>query len=330
MANDSPVSSNFPEMPQFNLQFLCSLIPRPFDGKRNEFNEFVTNCENAMVLAHVTQKHPLLVFIISKLTGNVRSQLQGKTYNDWTDLKNILNALYQDKKHYIQLMEELNTLKQGHSESVASFHERIDKIVTRLLNSMTYKNENEQIGKIETIKELALSRFIHHSVPDISRFLRSQNLSDMSEAYSKAVLEERALKISLDEFKIKTSTSSNLHCSFCKKSGHTVKNCFKKQNNNSNNVFFNQNQNHSRGNHSSNNFSSNNHNNSNKVCYYCKKRGHLINECRKLQYVNSQRNQNPVSNTQLNDGTRNNNQINLNSCPSQVSAAPVEQDISMA
>lgn len=328
MANDSPVSTNNIEMPHFNLQFLCSLIPKSFDGKRNEFNEFITNCENAILLANETQKHPLLVFIISKLTGNVRSQLQGKTYNDWTDLKIILNTLYQDKKHYIQLMEELNTLKQGHGESVASFHERIDKIVTRLLNSMSYKNENEQIGKIETIKELALSRFIHHSIPDISRFLRSQNLSEMSEAYSKAVLEERALKISLDEFKIRPSTSSNLNCSFCKKSGHIAKNCFKKRNNQSNNVFFNQNQNNSRGNNSSTSHSSNNHDNGDKFCRYCKKRGHLINECRKLKYKNSQRSQN--LNTQSNDGIHSNNQVHLNSCPSQVSAAPVEQDISMA
>lgn len=56
-ANDSLVSTNSrTKMPHFSLQFLCSLIPKTFDGKRNEFNDFGTNCENAMLLSNDTKK----------------------------------------------------------------------------------------------------------------------------------------------------------------------------------------------------------------------------------------------------------------------------------
>lgn len=95
---------------EFRLNFLCSLIPKPFDGIRSEF---LTNCNNAVEIAIDSQHKPLFVFIISKLTGSVRSQLQGKTYTNWKELKEILCTFYQGKKHYVQLMEELNTLKQG-------------------------------------------------------------------------------------------------------------------------------------------------------------------------------------------------------------------------
>lgn len=51
----------------------------------------------------------------------------------------------------MQLMEELNFLKQGINEPVANYHDRIDKLVMRLMDSMCFKIPNEQEGKIETI-----------------------------------------------------------------------------------------------------------------------------------------------------------------------------------
>lgn len=325
----TPSNSNFNNVPEFNLQFLCSLIPKSFDGKRAEFNEFVANCSNAVNLAHDSQQPALLVFIISKLTGSVRTQLQGKTYTNFEELKAILSSLYQDKKHYIQLMEELNTMKQGLNESVASYHDRIDKLVMRLMNSMTFKEPSEQIGKIETVKELALSRFIYHSIPEISRFLRSQNPADLSEALNKAFEEERALKISYSEYKTKQPRS----CSFCSRSGHTDRECFKKQQSKQNRPV-------------GINFNKNRQepirpvqNNGNqtfrgaKFCRYCKKQGHLIEECRKREYNNRTRNQNQGQNETFrttNVKTNSNPDIHLNSANPQVDVSPVEQEIAMA
>lgn len=48
----------------FNEQFLCSVIP---NGKITEFNEFKTNCDNAVLLENDNRKHSLLVLFISKL-----------------------------------------------------------------------------------------------------------------------------------------------------------------------------------------------------------------------------------------------------------------------
>lgn len=325
MANNNsqnqPLTTEPPETTSaennFNLQFLCSLVPKSFDGKRIEYNEFKTNCENAMLLANENQKHPLLVFIISKLTGHVRTQLQGKSYNDWNELRAILDKLYQDQKHYIQLMEELNTLKQNFNESVSSFHERLDRLVTRIVNTMTYKNPNEQSIKIETIKELALSRFIHHSIPDISRFLRSQNLSDTSEALSKAIAEERALKISNEEFRQKSRQP--LFCTICNRNGHASKSCFKNKSHvPHNNVLLNEplllNQGASR---------NPNIHYSQKFCRYCKKQGHVIQECRKREYANKKR-ENPQS---QNETTAN---VHLNYSVPQVDATPAEANIHQA
>lgn len=280
-------------------------------------NEFLTNCNNSIALASDFQKTAVFAFIISRLTGSARSLLQGKTYQNWDELKQILCQHYQDKKHYIQLMEELNTLKQNTNESVASFHERIEKIITRILGAMTCRNDIERNSKIQIIKELGLSRFIHHSVPEISRFLRSQNLETMSAAFSKAIEEERAIKISREEFKTKSNNISNKFCQFCKRNGHQTRDCYKKQNTKINSTI-NLNQ------PTPSNIINQNNNLENsyfrgKTCKYCKKYGHLINECRKLAYVNNKRQTLPNSSS--------NEQVHLNSSAPQVNAALVETDI---
>lgn len=61
-----------------SIQFLCSLAPKSFDGKRFEFNEFIT-------------------FLISKLAGGARNLLHGKTITNWNQFKEKLCTLHQDK-----------------------------------------------------------------------------------------------------------------------------------------------------------------------------------------------------------------------------------------
>lgn len=65
----------------------------------------------------------------------------------------------------------------------------------RLLDTMSYKNNTEQEGKIETINERAQNRCIYHTVPKISRFVRSQNPTNLSKAVSKAI-EKCAIRMS--------------------------------------------------------------------------------------------------------------------------------------
>lgn len=318
------------ETSEFRLNFLCSLIPKSFDGKRSEFQEFLVNCKNAVELASDSQQKPLFVFIISRLTGSVRSQLQGKKYTNWEELKEILCTFYQDKKHYIQLMEELNTLKQGFSEPIMLYHERIDKIITRIIGSLSFKDRNEEKIKIDTINELGLSRFIHHSKPEISRFLRAQNFDNLSDALTKAIEEERAIGISNNEFKPKNPK----YCNFCKRNGHSNRECFKNKNN-GNSINFNQksqNQNFQNNQYRANNNNSHANSNTNtnfqvKICNYCKNKGHLISECRKREYNNNRK---ASASNPPNSRDNQNPQVHLNLPASQVNAALVETDIQMA
>lgn len=71
-------------------------------------------------------------------------------------------------------MEGLNTIKHP-GESVINYHIRIKKIYTRILHSITCQTREEQISRNATIPELTLQRFIYHSTPDLSKFLRGRD-----------------------------------------------------------------------------------------------------------------------------------------------------------
>ena len=175
------------------LMFLCSLITKSFDGNRVDLHEFIANCESAFNFATGDQVQALMAYVISKITGSARAQMRDKHISSWDQLKALLLQLYSDKKHYTQLMEELNTVKQNMHENVLNFYNRIDKLCTRILNSL--EQGNETVGRVEMIKELSLQRFILHSLPEISRFLRSKEPKTISNVLTTALEEERALNI---------------------------------------------------------------------------------------------------------------------------------------
>ena len=206
------------------LTFLCSLIAKPFDGNRHDLPEFISNCENAFKFAKLNQIDALLAFIMSKITGSAKAQMRDKAISGWQTLKNLLLQLYSDTKNYTKLMEELNTIRQSYNETILSFYNRIDKISTRLLNTISFQNHTEVEGRSQTIKELALQRFILHSTSDISRFLRSKEPKTLSLALNSALEEERALHMP----KFTKQNSHSKFCSFCKTKGHLIKDCYKK------------------------------------------------------------------------------------------------------
>lgn len=276
-----------------SIEFLASLIPNTFNGNRSTFSQFISDCDNAISLCAPHQMRPILIFIISRISGSAREQIEGKIYNSWEEVKNDLRKFYKPQNDnfltYIQLMERLNNLRQDRNESVTSFFEKIEKTVKDLTNSITAANNDQRQGKVTLINDLATNRFIYHSHPDISRFLRTQNLKSLSEAVPKALEEETAI-----------SNSKNF-------------NYYRDQkfyDNDHNNKYYNPSRNFQRG------------NTSQKFCNYCKKSNHSIEECRKREYNNKFKTQNNVNNKNI--PLASDSAVHLNYKESQVKAALVD------
>ena len=292
----------------FPIQFLCNLIPKEFTGNRFELGQFLANCNNANELASERQKTPLLYFILSKISGNAKEQLALQDFHNWAELKDQLKRLYQDKKHYCQIMEELNNCKQFPSEGINAFYQRLLTLSSRALSAIQqYASDPlEILGKKKSVEEATLNRFVYHSSPQISQMLRWKDFDNLNSAYSAAVSEERALNMH--------KYTKQGSCKICKRTNHETSQCrFKSSGPNHNRVVNHvQTPNQSRNNYhnshqqnpteshqsytqnryqNQNHVSSNQPVNQSKSCNYCKKQGHLIAECRKRQFNNSRREQ---------------------------------------
>lgn len=275
-------------LPSFSIEFLCKLIPQEFSGNRFDLGQFLANCNNAHQLASEVQKLPLLYFILSRITGRAKEQLAQQQFTNWDELKNKLKILYQDKKHYCQIMEELNNCFQKPNENINDFFQRLEILNSRALSAaQQYTNIPSHLpGKIQTINEITLNRFIYHSHSAISQMLRWKDFDNLNSAYSAALAEEKALNIQ--------KTSKIKFCKICKRNNHDTFQCRSKPSVHKNvNI---------------------NTPNQTKFCNYCKKNGHLIQDCRKREFVNNKKLQ------------QSKNSVNLNSKESPVTnAAPVDQ-----
>lgn len=309
LSNSTPLQSetlNNPTPLEFEIKFLCDLIPKEFTGNRYELGQFIANCNNADELASTGQKIPLLYFILSRISGHAKEQLALHKFNNWSELKERLKILYQDKKHYCQIMEDLNNCKQTYSEDITGFHQRLIKLSSRALGAIQqYASDPLEIpGKRKAVEEVTLNRFVYHSSPQISQMLRWKDFDNLNSAYSAAVSEERALNM--------YHPKRRKACDICRKMNHDTSQCrFKSssgerrsvntvqtpvpnQSRYQNNQYRYSSPNETNRHHSQSRFPSQGNSNlsgQTKFCNYCKNQGHLISECRKKAFNDSRREQ---------------------------------------
>lgn len=279
--------------PRFTLTYLASLVHTTFSGNRSELHDFLADCNNAFELAQPDQHRALLLAVLAKIRSPAKANLAPYSFLSWNELKEKLKLLYQDKKHLVQLNEELNACKQAPGESISQFYNRIELIVSRVI-SATSQNCVERTllpGMIASIKDNALNRFVHHSVPHISSFLRGRDFNTLNDAFTIALGEERAANVHKTNRPSFTSKycrkcrkeghftgdcrnsnnqnyTNNKYCSICKNNSHNTVDCFKKSQirvlSNNSNI---------------------NMAKTKKSCRYCKKFGHELEECHKLKFV---------------------------------------------
>lgn len=294
------------------LDFLSKLIPEKFDGDRYKLRSFIKQVDAVFELAQPEQITPLLLFVKSKIIGKAREQIDIHcNLTSWNEISELLLNLYQDKKSFDQLLEELNNLRQGHNETVSQYYQRLEDVSSRVLANV-HANESDKTllkGRLIMVNDMTLNRFVYHSHPQISQMLRYRNFKNINEALSAALSEEKALRLNYNKhprvpnYSINSRHPSANNPSNRNNSHSTNYNQFKfNQKNSSRSVHFNQPQ-------------------DSKVplkqCRYCKKVGHSIEECRKREYNNAKKSYSQPSN---------NNHKNINLQTANFSADGLQSD----
>ncbi|XP_041984076.1 uncharacterized protein LOC121736757 [Aricia agestis] len=161
---------------KLTLSFLTKFI-KPYSGDRESLPAFLTNCENAMLLASPEQQLILCKFIISQLEGKAQVACSLKTFSNWAELKLFLRSTFGEKKHATHLLSDLQNCKQMSNEDVIKYSLRIEQILTRIQSNIHYScvDENELPGRIAAMEELALNTFLLGLNSSISIIVRCKN-----------------------------------------------------------------------------------------------------------------------------------------------------------
>lgn len=260
---------------KLTLNFITKLI-KPYSGDRETLAAYLTNCDNAVALATPSQREILCKFILSQLEGKAQLACSFKTFDNWNNLKTFLKTTFGEKKHSTHLLLDLQNCKQKSDETVTQFALRVESCLTRLQADIHNSCAEKLLlpGKIAAMEELALNTFMLGLNYNLSNIVRCRNPSDLNDAITHAVEEEKIFKLN------RVAQKPNKNCSVCHKSGHSSNECYRRKREPFQKTYHfqtpNSNPNQSKGQIPT-------------VCAYCKNAGHHINECRKRQYNNERR-----------------------------------------
>lgn len=225
-------------------------------------------------------------------------------------------------------MVSVELISCSQTNDVRSFANIIEKLLGEL-NDICISTEGEENSDIimSLNESTALSSFQNGLRPSLRTIVKSRDPEDLATAINIAIEEESSYKPTVP-------SKNSITCSFCKKIGHHVNNCFKKNRTNRNNQNnssskLNSNISNFHSNHGSNNsqnsvsysnkhfqssdqtksnfqnqgnqnYTSNIHNTS-VICSYCKNSDHIFQNCWKRKFKSLQRSLNNNPNEQTNN-----------------------------
>lgn len=251
---------------EISLNVILKFI-KPFDGDRNRLTAFIRNCDSAISLASSEQEEVVCKYILSQLEGKAECACSIKEFDNWPCLKEFLKNQFGERKHYAHLLTDLQDCRQASQESVSQFSLRVETCLQKLLTEVTVSNtkKGELSGRIAAMEDLALHTFVLGLIPRIAYIVRSRDYKTLNEAINAAISEE----------KIQQFTYRN-HLNRSKPTETPKRNEFLNKHKSETKVFIS---------------SGNQPNTSAKdspFCRYCKRTGHLLENC-KLREFNNKR-----------------------------------------
>ena len=266
-----------------------------FSGNKNEnVNDWLSIVEDNMKIANVPQDDYVLV-ASTYLRQNALQFYQSirNTNPDWAEYREQFKEYFLPPNYQQILYDKLSNLKC--KESIQDY----------------IRDFNYTVNQIEDLPEIQkIFSFRQNLATDTKGYLGLQNPQTLQQAQQMATAYEAHVKNKLftsDPTIGYLSTKNNKFCSNCKKNNHWTNECFRNKSNNNykyDNNKYDNNKNYQKQNSDSKKESySNNNKQSIKSCSYCKKTGHIIDDCYKRKNNNNQNRQ-----TQNNNNNNQNNQ----------------------
>lgn len=291
-----------------NISHALKIIPL-FDGKLTELHRFCSCVEVIWSqIAKEDEKKLFMNILKTKLCGQAYEIVHYRDFATWEDLKLALENKFLKRRSQGAVSAELVCIVQDKNENVKSFASKVELLLYELNDICISK---QGLANAEIIKKInestALNSFQDGLKDNLKIIIKSHHFNNLNDAIAQAIEEEISHKPTSSSYSRYPYVNSNKNnCAYCKKSGHNIDKCYKRNNRNLRYANFNPNYNNNStilqtSQNSNNDFPQNTYkhfqsktyqNNSNLhqsmlSCNYCKREGHSISDCYKKRYNDS-------------------------------------------
>lgn len=193
---------------------------RPFDGTKSKLAEFLSICEAAIRLVAPAEKTILFELIKLKLTDRAYQATKYRAFATFEELKTHLTELFGDKQSRQRLETAFYSCRQGPSEDVPHFAERVENNLYKLLEHITssvaeeHRQSHEQQLRIQ-----AKNIFITGLKDPLALLLKARDPATLEEAIGLAITEDREFNSRRELFRSGPSGSTRPNSN-----GHTSNN----------------------------------------------------------------------------------------------------------
>lgn len=246
---------------EISLNVVLKFI-KPFNGDREKLTAFLRNCDSAISLASSHQEDVVFKYILSQLEGKAETACSIKDFETWSSLKEFLKNQFGERKHYAHLLTDLQDCRQSTQETVSQFSLRVEACLQKLLTEVSVSNskKSELAGRLAAMEDLALHTFMLGLHPRIANLVRSRDPKSLNDAINCAISEEKIQQFSFrNNFsKTKTIEPSNKRNEFQNRVPQKPNNNYQNASSSRDSLF----------------------------CRYCKRQGHLLENCKIREYNN--------------------------------------------
>lgn len=209
------------------LNLAIQQIPK-FSGKPSELNKFIFSVETCRRGLNAATCLELQKITLNKLEGAAFQYIRRSHNVTWEELKNLLSKKFGERRSVAELQLELTKLRQNAGESVRNFAHRIESILGLMYDQEIMFDDTRGPAMESAHSDLALAVFIDGLRPELRISVRAARHSDLQEAISMAIQEERNLTRNVHDISGSSGYSRNKAAPFCKRcrvKGHHISQC---------------------------------------------------------------------------------------------------------
>lgn len=214
--------------PPFPTTEFHTIIPE-YSGTIKDLQHFISCCDffhSSLVEAH---RGIFLKALVRKLKGKAFNLFNNRQWGDWPEFKLALKKYFSVTKSFETFQLELANIRQG-KMPIQEYSQNIEEILHEMnIIGKDIKINNisgEQFFKIQNEK-LALKAFLNGLNPSFKNILKARKYESLDDAIRDALELEAEDNLKSSQPQLQFSK----FCNYCRRTNHTIEQCFKRKNN---------------------------------------------------------------------------------------------------